>query len=346
MLISFGLGTKLSSGVLCGWYGPQHNIHKRFQSQQISPSQTCLGDFERKDPLEGDLDNPPPYSTHLRVKKLFTVLQNHVSQIVHANVSFVLAVALLAAVRVNFIANHFFRLVGIISLACLFDTLILLPTICFVLEPLFPSSLYAVSSPSLPSVHICHDVETTITSDSQVQHRDTLLGDSSPFINKRDADEVEDIEEDEEEDLAMRRLCDSLKRSSSESAVPGPKYAPPAVIDLFTSALRNVSRQASLSTISEEPSNSSSTLSLHPPPPLPPPPPPSTSHHHHHHHLHHHNPATAAATAVRMKEFLPLLNAAMAVAQRHHQQQQQSRQNAGSEPPPPYSEHYPPPASR
>ncbi|KAM7543113.1 hypothetical protein Aperf_G00000010674 [Anoplocephala perfoliata] len=356
VLISFGLGTKLSSEVLCGWYGPQHNIHRRFQSQQVSSSRTSPSDLEGKDSLEGDIETTPPSPTPLRVKKLFAVLQNHISQIVHANVSFVLAVALLAAVRVDFIANHFFRLVGIISLACLFDSLILLPTICFVLEPVFPSSLYSVSSPSLPSVHIRHDVETTITSDSQVQQRDTLPSDSSPFINTRDVDEVDDTEEDEEEDLAMRRLCDSLKRSSSESTVPGPKYTPPAVIDLFTSALRNVSRQASLSTISEEPSNSSSTLSLHPPPPppslTPPQPPPSTSHHHqHHHHYHlhhrHHNPATAAATAVRMKEFLPLLNAAMAVAQRHHQQQQHSRRNAGSEPPPPpYSEHYPPPALR
>ncbi|VUZ54896.1 unnamed protein product [Hymenolepis diminuta] len=342
ILIAFGLGTKLSSGVLCGWYGPQHNIHRRSQSKSRRPY--C--DIEEK---EGDNDNQQHTSTPLRVKKLYAVLRNHTSQIVHANVSFVLAVALLAAVRVDFIANHFFRLIGIIALACLFDCLILLPTVCFVLEPIFPSALYTLSSQSSPqplpqsSVQV---VETTTIStggdDSQgIEGFNTT--DSSSFIN-----EIED-----EEDLAMRQLCDSLKRSSS-SVLPGPKYPPPpAVINLFTSALRDASRHASLSTISEEPSNSSSTLSLNPPPVTqqpsnpPPPPLPSASHYHHHHHYHHNsstsNPVTAT-TAVRMKEFLPLLNAAMAVAQRHHHQ---SRRNAGSEPPPPpYSEQSPPPASR
>lgn len=342
ILIAFGLGTKLSSGVLCGWYGPQHNIHRRSQSKSRKPY--C--DIEEK---EGDNDNQQHTSTPLRVKKLYAVLRNHTSQIVHANVSFVLAVALLAAVRVDFIANHFFRLIGIITLACLFDCLILLPTVCFVLEPIFPSTLYTLSSQSSPqplpqsSVQV---VETTTISTGGDDSQGTEgfnTTDSSPFINE--------IEEDEE-DLAMRQLCDSLKRSSS-SVLPGPKYPPPpAVIDLFTSALRDASRHASLSTISEEPSNSSSTLSLNPPPVTqqpsnPPPPLPSASHYHHHHHYHH-NPSTSnsvtATTAVRMKEFLPLLNAAMAVAQRHHHQ---SRRNAGSEPPPPpYSEQSPPPASR
>ncbi|KAL5965611.1 Protein patched [Taenia solium] len=355
VLIAFGLGTKLSSGVLCGWYGPQHNIHRR--SQINASSFGIRNDTGGKEAAEGQSEvggvTASP-STPLKVKKLFAVLQNQTSQIVHANVSFVLAVALLAAVRVEFIADHFFRLVGIISLACLFNCLILLPTVCFILEPIFPSSLYIMSSP--PPVHIRHDVETTIsnlsphspTSSSLPASPSSILpsqvesADFSPFIN---AQATEEDEEEDEEDLAMRQFCDSLKRSTistfahRDRSVPPP--SPSTVIDLFANALRDASRHASLSTISEEPSNSSSTISLHPPPPLitssyPPPPPPP-----HHHHLHHH-PA-----AVRMKEFLPLLNAAMVAAQRHHQhqQQQQNRRSGGTggpePPPPPYTERLP-----
>lgn len=106
VLIAFGLGTKLSSGVLCGWYGPQHNIHRR--SHTNASSLEIRNDNEDKEASEGQSDvggvTAPP-STPLRVKKLFAVLQNQTSQIVHANVSFVLAVALLAAVRVEFIAE-------------------------------------------------------------------------------------------------------------------------------------------------------------------------------------------------------------------------------------------------
>ncbi|KAH9280642.1 Protein patched -like protein 1 [Echinococcus granulosus] len=357
VLIAFGLGTKLSSGVLCGWYGPQHNIHHR--SRINASSFEVCNDSGSKEAAErevevGGVTATPP--APLRVKKLFAILRNQISQIVHANVSLVLAVALLAAVRVEFIADHFFRLVGIISLACLFDCLVLLPTVCFVLEPIFPSPLYTMSSP--PPVHIRHDVETTIsdllphsptpsplpTSPPSTLPSRVESTDFSPFIN---AQATEEDEEEDEEDLAMRQLCDSLKRSTilefahRDRAAPSPP--PSAVIDLFTNALRDASRHASLSTISEEPSNSSSTISLHPPPPLitpshPPPPPPPSSHHHH---LRHH-PA-----AVRMKMFLPLLNAAMVAAQRHHQhqQQQQARRGGGTggpePPPPPYTERLP-----
>ncbi|VDO09862.1 unnamed protein product [Rodentolepis nana] len=334
ILIAFGLGTKLSSGVLCGWYGPQHNIHRWCPSKSKTPN--C--DFGGK---EDDNINQQHTSAPLRVKKLQAVLQNHTSQIFHSNVSFVLAVALLAAVRVDFIANHFFRLIGIIALGCLFDSLILLPTVCFVLEPIFPSNLYTLSSPQPPPRPSVQVVETTTIStgggDSQ-EIEGVNMTDSSPFIN-----EIED-----EEDLTMHQFCDSLRRSSS-SVLPRRKYASPSAgANLFASAPRDDSQHASLSTISEESSNSSSTLSLNPPPAtqLPSNPPTLSSKSHYHHHHFHHNSSISnsvtATTAVRMKEFLPLLNAAMAVAQR-----QQSRRNAGSEPPPPpYSEQPPPPASR
>ncbi|KAL5108081.1 Protein patched [Taenia crassiceps] len=316
VLIAFGLGTKLSSGVLCGWYGPQHNIHRR--SHINASSLGIHNDNEGKEAAEGQS-------------------KNQTSQVVHANVSLVLAVALLAAVRVEFIADHFFRLVGVISLACLFNCLILLPTVCFILEPIFPSPLYTMSSP--PPVHIRHDVETTISNLSPHSPASSSLPASpssilpsrvTPFTN---AQTTEEYEEEDEEDLAMRQLCDSLKRSTISTFVHRDRSAPPpspsTVIDLFANALRDASRHASLSTISEEPSNSSSTISLHAPPPsiTPsyPPPPPLPSHHHHLHH-----PA-----AVRMKEFLPLLNAAMVAAQRQQQQNRRSGGTGGSEPPPP-----------
>lgn len=84
LLISFGLGVKLSSGVLSGWYGPQHNIHRAF----IVP-----GDQR----LDGSGD--------LRTRKLVGVLRNHINPVLHANVSLILSVVLLAAVRVEFIAE-------------------------------------------------------------------------------------------------------------------------------------------------------------------------------------------------------------------------------------------------
>ncbi|VDD74678.1 unnamed protein product [Mesocestoides corti] len=312
LLTSFGLGSKLASGILCGWYGPQHNIHRVRRVQGKIP-----GAAEEEEEGQQTMEEADP---PLRVKKLFAVLRNQTSQIVHVNVSFVLAVALLAAVRVDFIADHFFRLTGMISFACLFNCLVLLPTVCYSLDPVFPSPLHTLL-PS-PSVHTHTNLETSVGSLSPPLPPSGLPRDDpadfNSFLSSRETEEEEEGEEEEDADLAMRQLCDSLRRSGTP---------PPAstVIDLFASALRGASRHASLSTISEEPSNSSSTISLHYPAPVITPPYPS---------------------AVRMKEFLPLLNAAMVAAQRH----QQSRRGgeAPEPPPPPYSSvlERPPAASR
>ncbi len=99
LLISFGLGTKLASGVLCGWYGPQHNIHRETGRPLLVMPETKM--CEEEDVYHNDAYNP-----RIRLsKKLTAVLQNHTSHALHSSVSLVLAVALLAAVRVEFIAE-------------------------------------------------------------------------------------------------------------------------------------------------------------------------------------------------------------------------------------------------
>lgn len=106
VLIAFGLGTKLSSGVLCGWYGPQHNIH-RLNVKPISPANisTTTGNAKEAGEDMGEVAIDRSSFELMRVRKLRTVLENQTSQIIHSNVSLLLAVALLAAVRVEFIAK-------------------------------------------------------------------------------------------------------------------------------------------------------------------------------------------------------------------------------------------------
>lgn len=90
LVVSFGVGAKFAAGILCGWFGAQHNTHR------LLPGEAGAGGRRLVGKSGGSIPG--------REQRLRVVLQNHAAHVLHSSVSLVLAVALLAAVRVEFIA--------------------------------------------------------------------------------------------------------------------------------------------------------------------------------------------------------------------------------------------------
>ncbi|TGZ66153.1 hypothetical protein CRM22_005501 [Opisthorchis felineus] len=63
-------------------------------------------------------------------------LSSQFASSLHSIVGLVVAVALLAASRVKFIADYFFSLIVVVSIICLFNATCLIPTLCHLLHPL------------------------------------------------------------------------------------------------------------------------------------------------------------------------------------------------------------------
>nr|CAH8819134.1 unnamed protein product [Trichobilharzia regenti] len=85
--------------------------------------------------------------------QIVCILSNHFTPAFHASVGLLLALSLLVAARVQFIADYFFRLIVIVSLICLFNAVCLLPTICYLIGPLYNRFIIGgrrVSSNSIP----------------------------------------------------------------------------------------------------------------------------------------------------------------------------------------------------
>ncbi|VDL99880.1 unnamed protein product, partial [Schistocephalus solidus] len=341
LLISFGIGSKLAAGVTTSWYGPQHNIHRLIRPNNVSygdRGHPCHDIYTVLPPpkeasasttLGGQVGRSSSSANRMeqrQSRRLTSLLQNHMGPVLHALVSLFLAVAFLGGSSVDFVADHFFRLVGLICIACLFDTLLFLPVIFYTLERIWPSNVFVVveSPQPLRSVHSrnpqmhyedCSLLQLTAATAAPGQQsscprrqRDqpTMVeGDpvsnvhqssssdvgaasesaaantaNSTFHNpphrhhhkqqqQRNAEEDENLGGEDGDEVAMREFYDCLKYASSTAflrggacALPLPP-APPSSSGCVLMPMRSASRPSSLSTILEEPSHSSSTVSLH-----------------------------------------------------------------------------------
>ncbi|KAF5404748.1 hypothetical protein PHET_01912 [Paragonimus heterotremus] len=75
------------------------------------------------------------FNNHVRMQ-LASTLSNHLTPVLHSTVCLILALVLLAAARVQFIANYFFALILLVSLACLFNAICFIPTLCHLTYPI------------------------------------------------------------------------------------------------------------------------------------------------------------------------------------------------------------------
>ncbi|CAL8094673.1 unnamed protein product [Calicophoron daubneyi] len=64
------------------------------------------------------------------------ILGNQFAPALHTTVGLILALALLAAARVQFIADHFFYLILFVNLVCFFNATCLVPTLCYLIYPI------------------------------------------------------------------------------------------------------------------------------------------------------------------------------------------------------------------
>ncbi|CAH8666362.1 unnamed protein product [Dicrocoelium dendriticum] len=259
---------------------------------------------------------------------LVTTLSNQFAPALHTTMGLVLATVLLVAARVQFIANHFFFLLLVVSFCSLFNAVCLIPAICYLIHPfhqfllsssvsrqrptqvknrnllraakssqfdvtrgrlpqttaskrkaeplpqssfsttslstpLFPASNQSVSpletecTSLQPTQNVESPVTVQITTDRPVELRLT----STPIFRPTFQPPLAECTHAQLYELCNRRLLE-LPTMCQQS--PGAAAAAAAAVVAAVAAAANSvrSRPASLSTISEEPSHSSSTLSL------------------------------------------------------------------------------------
>ncbi|KAF8567920.1 hypothetical protein P879_04962 [Paragonimus westermani] len=75
------------------------------------------------------------FNSHVRMQ-LASALSNQLTPVLHSTVCLILALALLAAARVQFIASYFFALILLVSLVCLFNAVCFIPTLCHLTYPI------------------------------------------------------------------------------------------------------------------------------------------------------------------------------------------------------------------
>ncbi|CAH8574840.1 unnamed protein product [Schistosoma turkestanicum] len=163
LLVSSGLGARISVGFLGSW--PVSHLYTDSSSSR-STRKICLCQSHssygctasdstqfcthvqncRCDPTQITLSQSPSsvHNTTDTVSKrrelvrdqIVRMLSNHFTPAFHATVGLLLALSLLVAARVQFIADYFFRLIVIVSFVCLFNAVCLIPTICYLIGPL------------------------------------------------------------------------------------------------------------------------------------------------------------------------------------------------------------------
>ncbi|TPP67081.1 Protein patched 1 [Fasciola gigantica] len=74
--------------------------------------------------------------------ELVCLMRNQLSPALHTTVGLILALALLAAARVQFIANYFFYLIAFVSVICLLNTIFLIPIVYYWLHPFKEAAFY------------------------------------------------------------------------------------------------------------------------------------------------------------------------------------------------------------
>ncbi|XP_018654842.1 putative patched 1 [Schistosoma mansoni] len=162
LLVSSGLGARISVGFLGSW--PVSHLYTDSSSNR-STRKICLCQFNssygctvsdsvqfctrvhnpKYDSKQITLSKSPSsaVNTTITVSKrrqlvrgqIVRILSNHFTPAFHATVGLLLALSLLVAARVQFIADYFFRLIVIVSFVCLFNAVCLIPTICYLIGP-------------------------------------------------------------------------------------------------------------------------------------------------------------------------------------------------------------------
>ncbi|CAH8655759.1 unnamed protein product [Heterobilharzia americana] len=162
LLLSGGLGARISAGFLGLW--PVSHLYMD-SSPSRSTRKLCLcqsnlsygcpsdaGQFcahvesGKREPKQVILSESPSsvHKTITNISKrrqlvraqIVRILINHFTPAFHATVGLLLALSLLVAARVQFIADYFFRLIVIVSFICLFNAVCFIPTICYLIGPL------------------------------------------------------------------------------------------------------------------------------------------------------------------------------------------------------------------
>ncbi|KAA3681340.1 patched 1 [Paragonimus westermani] len=102
--------------------------HNLATANRILEQPTALGTRPRR-------SRPFQFNNHVRMR-LASALSNQLTPVLHSTVCLILALALLAAARVQFIASYFFALILVVSLACLFNAICFIPTLCHLTYPI------------------------------------------------------------------------------------------------------------------------------------------------------------------------------------------------------------------
>ncbi|VDP26591.1 unnamed protein product, partial [Echinostoma caproni] len=127
-----------SSSVRDDHHHHQPQQHPLSQSQKQSASNCAPIPAGRMGPCRGR-----PEQRYQRARsELVRLMCNQLSPALHTTVGLILALALLAAARVQFIANYFFYLIAFVSLICLLNTILFIPTLYYWLHPFKEAAFY------------------------------------------------------------------------------------------------------------------------------------------------------------------------------------------------------------
>ncbi|CAH8636578.1 unnamed protein product [Schistosoma intercalatum] len=203
LLVSSGLGARISVGFLGSW--PVSHLYTDSSSNR-STRKICLCQSNSSygctvsDSVQfcTRVQNPKYDSKQITLSKspssalnttitvserrqlvrgqIVRILSNHFTPAFHATVGLLLALSLLVAARVQFIADYFFRLIVIVSFVCLFNAVCLIPTICYLIGPFH--SRFILGRRNLSNI-------TSTSHKSPIQQDDTNYPSHfSPAVNK------------------------------------------------------------------------------------------------------------------------------------------------------------------